>query len=203
MKRRKPSRLGRTRDDRGRFVKMIDPIPPYMRRRYDVIDAEALERIAQALEPGVRMRRRLSFLPFLNPVATLALIIAGFAIADSLAAADIIGSLANPGVLVAIVGGLLVPGIITRQERLTRVRSVMLRHRRCPHCGYGLDGLPVCADDGATVCPECACAWTLEEDPAGIADSRPHVTPLGQTLKTLLLMGLVFGIAILISLLYV
>jgi hypothetical protein len=39
----------------------------------------------------------------------------------------------------------------------------MIRFRRCPHCGYSLQGLPVDPADGATVCPECACAWRLDD----------------------------------------
>jgi hypothetical protein len=38
----------------------------------------------------------------------------------------------------------------------------MLKHRRCPHCGYDLRLLPIDSNDGATVCPECGCAWSLD-----------------------------------------
>jgi transcription initiation factor TFIIIB Brf1 subunit/transcription initiation factor TFIIB len=37
----------------------------------------------------------------------------------------------------------------------------MLKHLRCPHCGYDLRGLAADPEDGATVCPECGCAWRL------------------------------------------
>jgi transcription initiation factor TFIIIB Brf1 subunit/transcription initiation factor TFIIB len=40
----------------------------------------------------------------------------------------------------------------------------MLKHRRCPHCGYDIRGLPVDPQDGATVCPECGCAWELPSE---------------------------------------
>jgi transcription initiation factor TFIIIB Brf1 subunit/transcription initiation factor TFIIB len=43
----------------------------------------------------------------------------------------------------------------------------MLEHRRCPHCGYDLRMLPTDPDDGSTVCPECGCAWGLDEPTAG------------------------------------
>ncbi|MHC4130085.1 MAG: hypothetical protein ACYSUA_18360 [Planctomycetota bacterium] len=44
-----------------------------------------------------------------------------------------------------------------------RVSAVLIKFRRCPHCGYSLRGLPVDPADGATVCPECACAWRLDD----------------------------------------
>ena len=42
--------------------------------------------------------------------------------------------------------------------------NVMLQHLRCPHCGYDLRLLPTDPKDGASVCPECGCAWRLEPD---------------------------------------
>jgi ribosomal protein S27AE len=42
----------------------------------------------------------------------------------------------------------------------------MLEHRRCPHCGYDLRGLPDESNDGATICPECGSAWILAADAA-------------------------------------
>jgi hypothetical protein len=50
-----------------------------------------------------------------------------------------------------------------RITRLRHVRDVLLRHLRCSHCGYDLHGLPRDAEDGATVCPECGCAWELDD----------------------------------------
>jgi hypothetical protein len=44
----------------------------------------------------------------------------------------------------------------------------MLKHRRCPHCGYDLSNLPTDPEDGVTGCPECGCAWMLEEKPEGL-----------------------------------
>ncbi|MCP4250014.1 MAG: hypothetical protein GY778_23480 [bacterium] len=54
-----------------------------------------------------------------------------------------------------------------RRVRAQRIRPVMLAHRRCPHCGYALRGLPTAPEDGATVCPECGCAWLLGEAAKG------------------------------------
>jgi hypothetical protein len=64
---------------------------------------------------------------------------------------------------VFLLGGFLTGWLIGARERLPRIRLVMLKHRRCPHCGYNLRGLPPCPEDNATVCPECGCAWRLDE----------------------------------------
>ncbi len=61
------------------------------------------------------------------------------------------------GVWVAVLGA----WIALRKVRHERIGRVMLRHLRCPHCGYDIRGLPVDPTDGATVCPECGCAWKL------------------------------------------
>ena len=46
------------------------------------------------------------------------------------------------------------------------VMAAMLKHLRCPHCGYDIRELPVDPKDGATVCPECGCAWKLADSGA-------------------------------------
>jgi hypothetical protein len=51
----------------------------------------------------------------------------------------------------------------TKRSRFAHVAAAMLKHLRCPHCGYHLRGLPADPDDGATICPECGCAWQLSE----------------------------------------
>ena len=53
--------------------------------------------------------------------------------------------------------------ISARRSRFHRIRNVMLQHLRCPHCGYDLRLLPTAPADGATTCPECGCAWNLED----------------------------------------
>jgi hypothetical protein len=50
-----------------------------------------------------------------------------------------------------------------RKARAKLVCAVMLKHLRCPHCGYDIRGLPSSPDDGATICPECGSAWRLED----------------------------------------
>ncbi len=50
-----------------------------------------------------------------------------------------------------------------RRSRRQRVTAIMLKHRRCPHCGNSLLGLPVDPTDGATICPGCTGAWRLDD----------------------------------------
>jgi len=60
-----------------------------------------------------------------------------------------------------IAGGLLLPWWVFMRE-IRRHNPVWMRAwcdlRICPACGYDLAGQPV-AEDGCTVCPECAAAW--------------------------------------------
>ncbi len=63
---------------------------------------------------------------------------------------------------------------MARAKYGNRVASVMLEHRHCPRCGYDIRSLPADTEDGATVCPECGCAWKLGDadgpDAAGQAE---------------------------------
>lgn len=40
------------------------------------------------------------------------------------------------------------------------IASMVARSRRCPVCGYDLDGLAA-EGDGCTLCPECGAAWRV------------------------------------------
>jgi hypothetical protein len=46
-------------------------------------------------------------------------------------------------------------------RRFDKIAAAMLKYLRCPHCGYDLRMLPTGREDGATICPECGCAWRL------------------------------------------
>ena len=58
---------------------------------------------------------------------------------------------------------LFIPWIVSRQARSKRIQFAMLKFRRCPHCGYDIRLLPADPTDGATVCPECGCAWLIDD----------------------------------------
>lgn len=156
---------GRIRDVRGRLVTQLDPVTLHVLHRHNVIEADALHEIVEDLEPGTaRIRRNLIVI---IPGAIL-LVVAGIAalyfVSDAGARQDLISTLTNPALMVPnLVCCIFVPWIVTRQARLKRVRFAMLKHRRCPHCGYDLRGSPTDPADLATVCPECGCAWVLDE----------------------------------------
>jgi hypothetical protein len=65
----------------------------------------------------------------------------------------------------------------TRNARSARTTRTMLEHLYCPHCGYNIRGLPTAPEDGATICPECGCAWRLDDPQADgdIGDSARHL----------------------------
>jgi hypothetical protein len=67
-----------------------------------------------------------------------------------------------------------------RRARAKTVVAAMLEHRRCPHCGYDIRGLPADLKDRATICPECGCAWRLEPGesagPASVGTAKEEST---------------------------
>ena len=65
---------------------------------------------------------------------------------------------------VVIFSGPLLAFRMAKAKYVSRVVSVMLKHLRCPHCGYDIRGLHVDPQDGCTVCPECGCAWELSNE---------------------------------------
>jgi hypothetical protein len=194
---------GRARDARGRIVKLIDPMPLFILKRHDVIDASALERIAEDLEPGARSRRLMT--PVAVAICVLAIVVVAvdLVIEGAPARKDLLSILTSPVIIIVVVAAWIIPWATKRTQRMRRVRAVMLRHRRCPHCGYGLDGVPASPDDGATVCPECACAWRVSQrDPAtgtrGLPAIRASAASSWRWLTVLVTITLLFaaGVAV-------
>jgi hypothetical protein len=162
---RKARQSGRIRDARGRSVAQLDPVVLHVWHRTDVVDREVLQDIVEELEPGTaKMRRRLIVLV----PGTLLLFALGIALlyrfSDASLRRDLVSALTNPIIIVSTVFcGVIMPWLTARQTRLKRARFAMLKHRRCPHCGYDLRLLPPDPGDGATVCPECGCAWHIDD----------------------------------------
>lgn len=65
------------------------------------------------------------------------------------------------------------------EDRPERVRAAMIRIGRCPSCRYALGGLSP-ADDGCTVCPECAAAWAMSS-PRYAEAGEPVIVPDART----------------------
>ena len=164
----KSKRVGRVADDRGRYVTVIDPFLLHKLRRHDVIPAEALEKIARELGSGWA-KQGVWIFSYVWSVALVILIAAHFIKWGG-------GFSLHPReqrlLTVLIVLFVINCGLVwyfSRRDRLKRVRRILLKHVRCAHCGYDLRLLPVDPEDGATVCPECGCAWKLDEQ----RDGRP------------------------------
>jgi hypothetical protein len=209
-----PGHGQRIRDARGRPVSALDPLRLHLLGRGDVIDAETLERIAEEIEPGARSRRRLArmVLFFVLP-AIVVLTFGGIALEISLegraAWDDLIATLRSPAMIgpavACLFSAVYLPLIAAQQARSRRVVAAMLKHRVCPHCGYGLSGVPADPTDAATICPECACAWDLAATqdlaaPARPVPSRPLVwITLG--LVGLTVLGVIFMLVFMMRLL--
>jgi hypothetical protein len=129
-----------------------------------VIPAQTLRDIADELMPGARRQR---LLQILSVVAGFVLVIGGnivyFRYFSTWKGLDPINTTIYIVQFLCLMSGPLIAYRIARSGYASRVVSVMLKHRHCPHCGYDLRLLPVDPQDGATVCPECGCAWRLGE----------------------------------------
>jgi hypothetical protein len=137
----------------------VDPIALYLLQQHNVIDADTLRAIAN--EKGVRV--------VVGERAALIGGLCGALLVTSLFTFELItGGIRDASM--AKSAGLLylcsLPWIIwygIKRKRFGNVAAAMLRHRRCPHCAYDLRLLPAESANGATVCPECGCAWMLKD----------------------------------------
>ncbi len=157
--------VGYIKDARGRRVSMIDPVASRLLHRHDSIPAESFEAIAREIGPG--MKKRYVYIA----VACYGFCLLGLTavlIRELVTGAgrrfDLLGDPLWTGNLVIGCGGILACWVAARKGRAKRVCVTMLKYRRCPHCGYDLRMLPIDPSDGATVCPECGCAWRLVEE---------------------------------------
>ncbi len=161
---RKGTTAGRTKDARGRKVTQLDPVTMRVLNQYDVIPVETLRKLAEEIDPGEVWKRQRAII--LSVLGILAAYVFFFLYFRFLAR----GSWRDPVMLTVYVGYLVLPPVVVyvqfrkaRRARWERIRGAMLKHLRCPHCGYDIRGLPIDPEDGATVCPECGCAWRLDD----------------------------------------
>ena len=169
------SRIGRLRsfrscliiDDRNRKVELLNPFRLYFSGRDDVIERPVLKSIIDAGADSGSKKLQLSLLFAVAFFIAMAL----FAfLPEYRATGDLEHSLGDavrsPIVYFALgIGFLVIPWQLQAERRIRRrhITKALLERRRCAHCGYNLDGLETDTNDSATVCPECACAWKLEE----------------------------------------
>jgi hypothetical protein len=153
------------KDARGNLVTLLDPYELNLRRRFDVIPAEELRPLARELGFG---------LPKWQHRGYLACVLTFFACVVFLviwkfvrgAGVDAVERVLWPVNLSVFAIGAAQFWRSGRRARAARIQALMLAHLRCPHCGYDIRGLPAGTSDGATVCPECGCAWQLSRETA-------------------------------------
>lgn len=151
------------KDARGRPVPQLDPVAMHLLLRHDTIPVEALRKIAEELDPGeVSRRRRACVWAVIGVAVWYAAFFGYFRLFSTWKGWD-------PVLVIFCITYFLFPFASVyvgfrkaRRARYERIRRVMLKHLRCPHCGYDIRGLPTDPADGATVCPECGCAWQLD-----------------------------------------
>ena len=155
---------GRIKDARGRKVTQLDPVTMSLLRGHHLITDETLRKMAEDVDPGEVRKRRMGLVR--GVVLSIVAYILLFFYFRFLAR----GSWRDPVMMVFYVAYLLWPPVVVylqfrraRKARNERIHLIMLKHRHCPHCGYDIRGLPVDPQDGATICPECGCAWRLDD----------------------------------------
>ncbi|MHC4427479.1 MAG: hypothetical protein ACYS0D_02615 [Planctomycetota bacterium] len=146
-------------DARGRRVTQLDPVTMHILHRNDVIDADALRAIAEEIGPA-SSRATLRWFWIFQTLPILCLPLFFIWVFFIKGGRDPVAIVLWSTILVCLVIGIWGFCTSARRKRFHRVRDAMLHHGRCPHCGYSLTGLPADREDGATVCPECGCAWS-------------------------------------------
>ncbi len=156
------------RDARGRPVTQINLVAAQVLGARGMIEPEVLERIVSG--PGVRVSRVERGALYLSVMLAFGVVVSFLARAMGTEwAASVTKPLPTVGYL--LIWPFIVWGAL-RKKRFGKMAGAMLSHLRCPHCGYELRGLPASSEDGATVCPECGCAWLLDTGSNGGADEE-------------------------------
>ena len=172
---------GRIKDARGRPVSRFDPVKLHMLNLPSIIPADALRPMVDQIMPGARRQRLIQVLSvalgFLVVVGGTIIYFRYFSVWKGFDPVNVTIYIIQ---VVVILLGPFLAFRMARAQYAGRVASVMLKHRRCPHCGYDMRGLPTAPEDGATVCPECGCAWSLGNRPCA-DDNGNGVSGLPQT----------------------
>jgi len=167
-KSRKTRRPKHIKDARGRKVTQLDPMVLYLLQKSEPIERETLAKIVS--EKGVRMTG-LERAAMIGSLVLLAAFICVMIV--KLAGGQPWGELMRRMVAPSYL--FIWPFIVwggTRASRFGKTAAAMLKHRRCPHCGYDLRGQPSDPDDNVTLCPECGCVWELADAAAAAGDQE-------------------------------
>lgn len=154
---------GRIIDARGREVSQLDPVMMHLLRRPGIIPLDVLREIARELGFGLAKVRKLTVWANFLGIVCLAIALAICFIRVARGSLGVRGMFLRLIPFIAVLTATFGTWVAARNVRQNRVIKVMLKHLHCPHCGYNIGGLPTSSEDGATVCPECGCAWHLEE----------------------------------------
>lgn len=150
------------KDARGCSVTQLDPVAMYLlHRNGGVIPHEVLRELTREIGFGKLDESRLGI--WGGVVALVcALVLVGSGLMQLHKGSILFVEFAQRALLYQ--GIWIVPLAFwksARRSRFHRIHKIMLEHIRCPHCGYDMRLLPTDPQDGATVCPECGCAWKL------------------------------------------
>jgi hypothetical protein len=152
------------KDARGRLVTRFDPVKAHLLNQATLIPVETLRAIADDVLPGVRRQK---LIQVVSVVFGFLFVIGGnivyFRYFSTWSGLDLVGSAIYGVQIVVLLSGPVIAFRMARSQYVSRVAAAMLKRLRCPHCGYDIRLLPVDPADGATVCPECGCAWLIEE----------------------------------------
>ena len=148
----------RIRDARGRLVAQLDPVAMHLLHQHDVIEPEALRAIVEEIGPGMlRWQTRVfTTISVLCVLCLIAALVRAWGFGHGL---DTVGKglWTLNAALLGLAGAMMYR--YARRMRFGRVMRVMLKHERCPHCGYDLRGSPRDEKGSVVVCAECGCAW--------------------------------------------
>jgi hypothetical protein len=132
--------------------------------QYDVIPAETLRKLAEEIGVGWPKLVRLTFFVMLVFLAVYLVVTVVYLLTDVVfESAGLAAGAKRLALLIPPLAGLLIIWFVSARVRFKRIRNIILKYLRCPHCGYDIRGLPTASEDGATICPECGCAWRLDD----------------------------------------
>jgi hypothetical protein len=149
----------------------MDPVKLHLLGMRSEIPADVLRSMTDQIMPGARRQRLVQIL-----ICIFGFIFVGggtvayFKFFSTWRGLDPVLATIYSIQFVAILSGPFIGFWVARSKYIGRIKSVMLEHQHCPHCGYDLHGLPRDEMDQATVCPECGCAWTLSPPNANPGD---------------------------------
>jgi hypothetical protein len=162
-----PPTSGPIRDARGRKVTQLDPVALQWLRQYEVIDREVLLAITHERGISISTAERVALVVTCVEVLAVVALLTHSVLTNKFGSAPF----ARMSSLCFFVFLAWVVWLGAKKKRFAHIAAAMLKYRRCPHCGYDLRSLPPDPADGNTVCPECGCAWKLDQrrDDATIA----------------------------------